>query len=161
MKKTLFLVIFTLFCIGNMYAQTYSTDENITESDSTKTTNTEDNEDEYIEQTVVHYQPTYPEFPGGMTELMKFIQENMQYPKIAIKKGIEGRVICQFTVTKDGSIENIIVVRGLHKSLDKEAIRIIKKMPKWKPGEDFNGQTIDCKYTIPVKFKLNKETANP
>ena len=92
---------------------------------------------------------------------MKFIQKNMRYPKIAIKKGIEGRVICQFTVTKDGSIENIIVVRGLHKSLDKEAIRIIKKMPKWKPGEDFNGQAIDCKYTIPVKFKLNKETANP
>ena len=141
-----------------MYAQTYSTDENITESDSTKTTNTEDNEDEYIEQTVIHYQPTYPEFPGGMTELMKFIQENMQYPKIATKKGIEGRVICQFTIKKDGSIDHksIIVIRGLHKSLDKEAVRIIKKMPKWKPGEDFNGQAIDCKYNIPFSFKLPK-----
>ena len=140
-----------------MYAQTYSTDENITESDSTKTTNTEDNENEYIEQTVIHYQPTYPEFPGGMSELMKFIQKNMRYPKIAIKKGIEGRVICQFTVTKDGSIENIIVVRGLHKSLDKEAIRIIKKMPKWKPGKDYEGQVQDYnKYIIPVTFKLPK-----
>ena len=151
MKKTLFLVIFTLFCIGNMYAQTYS-DENIIEADSTKTANTEENEEdiEYF------YQEIMPEFPGGMTELMKFIQENMRYPKIAIKKGIEGRVICQFTVTKDGSIENVFVVRGLHKSLDKEAVRIIKKMPKWIPGEDFNGQVIDCKYTIPVTFKLNK-----
>ena len=156
MKKTLFLVIFTLFCIGNMYAQTYSTNENITESDSTKTTNTEDNEDEYIEQTVIHYQETYPEFPGGMSELMKFIQENMQYPKIAIKKGIEGRVICQFTVTKDGSIEDIIVVRGLHKSLDKEAVRVIKKMPKWKPGKNYKGEVQNYKYTIPVTFKLPK-----
>lgn len=141
-----------------MYAQTYSTDENITESDSTKTTNTEDNEDEYIEQTVIHYQPTYPEFPGGMTELMKFIQENMQYPKIATKKGIEGRVICQFTIKKDGSIDHksIIVIRGLHKSLDKEAVRIIKKMPKWKPGKNYKGEVQDCKYTIPVTFKLPK-----
>ena len=139
-----------------MYAQTYSTNENITESDSTKTTNTEDNEDEYIEQTVIHYQETYPEFPGGMSELMKFIQENMQYPKIAIKKGIEGRVICQFTVTKDGSIEDIIVVRGLHKSLDKEAVRVIKKMPKWKPGKNYKGEVQNYKYTIPVTFKLPK-----
>ena len=124
MKKTLFLVIFTLFCIGNIQAL------------------------EVVEDG--------PEFPGGMAKLMPFIQENMRYPKIAIKKGIEGRVICQFTVTKDGSIENVFVVRGLHKSLDKEAVRIIKKMPKWKPGENFNGQVIDCKYTIPVTFKLNK-----
>ena len=92
---------------------------------------------------------------------MPFIQENMRYPKSAAKKGIEGRVICQFTVKKDGSIENIIIMRGVHKSLDKEAVRIIKKMPKWKPGEDFNGQAIDYKYIIPVEFKLNKETANP
>lgn len=159
MKKTLFLVIFTLFCIGNMYTQTYS-DENIIEADSTKTANTEENEEEYIEY---YYQETMPEFPGGMEKLMLFIQENMRYPKSAAKKSIEGRVICQFTIKKDGSIDHksIIVIRGLHKSLDKEAIRIIKKMPKWKPGEDFNGQAIDCKYTIPVKFKLNKETANP
>ena len=131
MKKTLFLIIFTLFCIGNIQAL----------EDVNK----------------------YPEFPGGMEKLMPFIQENMRYPKSAAKKSIEGRVICQFTVKKDGSIDHksIIVIKGLHKSLDKEAVRIIKKMPKWKPGEDFNGQAIDCKYTIPVYFKLNKETANP
>ena len=126
MKKTLFLVIFTLFCIGNISA--------------------------------LHVVEEYPEYPGGMTELTKFIQENMRYPKSAAKKGIEARVICQFTIKKDGSIDHksIIVIRGLHKSLDKEAVRIIKKMPKWKPGEDFNGQAIDCKYTIPFSFKLPK-----
>ena len=126
MKKTLFLVIFTLFCIGNIQAL----------EDVNK----------------------YPEFPGGMEKLMPFIQENMRYPKSAAKKSIEGRVICQFTVKKDGSIDHksIIVIKGLHKSLDKEAIRIIKKMPKWKPGEDFNGQAIDCKYTLPIILKLPK-----
>ena len=151
MKKTLFLVIFTLFCIGNMYTQTYS-DENIIEADSTKTDTTEE---EYIEY---FYVEEVPEFPGGMAKLMLFIQENMRYPKSAAKKSIEGRVICQFTIKKDGSIDHksIIVIRGLHKSLDKEAVRIIKKMPKWKPGKNYEGQVQDCKYTIPVTFKLPK-----
>ena len=152
MKKTLFLVIFTLFCIGNIYAQTSSTDKNIIEIDSTKTDTTEE---EYIEY---FYVEDAPEFPGGMSELMKFIQENMQYPKIATKKGIEGRVICQFTIKKDGSIDHksIIVIRGLHKSLDKEAVRIIKKMPKWTPGKNYKRENIDSKYTIPFSFKLPK-----
>ena len=150
MKKTLFLIIFTLFCIGNIYTQTSSTDKDIIEIDSTKTDTTEE---EYIEY---FYVEEVPEFPGGMSELMKFIQKNMRYPKIAIKKAIEGRVICQFTVTKDGSIEDIIVVRGLHKSLDKEAVRIIKKMPKWKPGKNYKSEVQDFKYTIPVTFKLPK-----
>lgn len=137
-----------------MYTQTYS-DENIIEADSTKTANTEENEEEYIEY---FYQEIMPEFPGGMTKLMLFIQENMRYPKSAAKKSIEGRVICQFTIKKDGSIDHksIIVIRGLHKSLDKEAVRIIKKMPKWKPGKNYEGQVQDCKYTIPVTFKLPK-----
>ena len=150
MKKTLFLVIFTLFCIGNIYTQTSSTDKDIIEIDSTKTDTTEE---EYIDY---FYVEEMPEFPGGMSELMKFIQKNMRYPKKAIKKGIEGRETCQFKVTKDGSIEDIIVVRGLHKSLDKEAVRVIKKMPKWKPGKNYKSEVKDFKYTIPVTFKLPK-----
>lgn len=142
MKKTLFLVIFTLFCIGNIQAL-HAVYEDIPDDPN-----------------VVEYMP---EFPGGMKELMKFIQENIRYPKSAAKKGIEGRVICQFTIKKDGSIDHksIIVIRGLHKSLDKEAVRIIKKMPKWTPGKNYKRENIDSKYVIPVKFKLNKETANP
>ena len=124
MKKTLFLVIFTLFCIGNIQAL------------------------EVVED--------WPEFPGGMEKLMPFIQENMRYPKSASKKCIEGRVICQFTVKKDGSIENIIIMRGVHKSLDKEAVRIIKKMPKWTPGKNYKRENIDSKYVIPFSFKLPK-----
>ena len=142
MKKTLFLVIFTLFCIGNIQAL-HVADEDIPRDPN-----------------VVEYMP---EFPGGMKELMKFIQENIRYPKSAAKKGIEGRVICQFTIKKDGSIDHksIIVTRGLHKSLDKEAVRIIKKIPKWTPGKNYKRENIDSKFVIPVKFKLNKETANP
>ena len=133
MKKTLFLVIFTLFCIGNIQAL-HAVYEDIPDDPN-----------------VVEYMP---EFPGGMKELMKFIQENIRYPKSAAKKGIEGRVICQFTIKKDGSIDNIVVLKSIHKSLDEEAIRLIKNMPKWKPGKNNKGEVQDCKYTIPFSFKL-------
>ena len=87
---------------------------------------------------------------------MLFIQENMRYPKSAAKKSIEGRVICQFTIKKDGSIDNIVVLKSIHKSLDEEAIRLIKNMPKWKPGKNYKGEVQDCKYMIPFSFKLPK-----
>ena len=124
MKKTLFLVIFTLFCIGNISA--------------------------------LHVVEESPEYPGGMTELRKYMKENLQYPEEAIEKGIEGRVWCQFTVKTDGSIDNIVVLKSIHKSLDEEAIRLIKNMPKWKPGKNYKGEVQDCKYTIPFSFKLPK-----
>jgi protein TonB len=124
MKKTLFLVIFTLFCIGNISA--------------------------------LHVVEESPEFPGGMKELLKYMKENVQYPEEAIEKGIEGRVWCQFTVKTDGSIDNIVVLKSIHKSLDEEAIRVIKNMPKWKPGKNYKGEVQDCKYTIPFPFKLPK-----
>ena len=97
-----------------------------------------------------------PEFPGRIAECMKFIKKNMQYPEEAIKKGIEGQVICQFTVTKDGSIEDIIIVRSVHKLLDQEAIRIIKSLPKWIPRKNKNGEFENSKFTLPITFKLPK-----
>ena len=133
-----------------MYAQTYSTDKDIIEIDSTKTDTTEE---EYIEY---FYVEESPEFPGGMKELLKYMKENLQYPEEAIEKGIEGRVICQFTVKTDGSIDNIVVLKSIHKSLDEEAIRLIKNMPKWKPGKNYKREVQDCKYTIPFSFKLPK-----
>ena len=155
MKKTLFLTIFTLLLIG-CSATKKSTNSNSSISNTHLKENSTTNyttEEIYIDYV---YEGEMPEFPGRIAECMKFIKKNMQYPEEAIKKGIEGQVICQFTVTKDGSIEDIIVVRGLHKSLDKEAVRVIKKMPKWKPGKNYKGQVQDCKYTIPVTFKLPK-----
>lgn len=94
-----------------------------------------------------------PEFPGGMMECMKFLSKNVKYPAEAHEKGIEGRVIVQFIVEKDGSITNAKVVRGIHPSLDAEALRITNAMPKWKPGKQ-KGEVVSVKFTIPISFKL-------
>jgi protein TonB len=94
-----------------------------------------------------------PEFPGGTVELMKYLNSNVKYPIIAQENGIQGRVIVQFTVRRDGSIDDIEVVRSADPNLDKEAIRVIKSMPNWTPGEQ-RGKKVNCKFTVPVVFKL-------
>jgi protein TonB len=95
-----------------------------------------------------------PEFPGGQQALFKYLSENVKYPVIAQENGIQGRVICQFVVNRDGSIVDVEVVRsGGDPSLDKEAVRVIKSMPKWKPGKQ-RGKPVRVKYTVPVNFKL-------
>jgi len=100
-----------------------------------------------------------PEFPGGMAACMKFLAENIQYPEDCMKEGIQGRVIIQFVIDKDGTAKDIIVVRGVHPSLDKEALRVASLMPKWKPGIT-KGEAVACKYTIPIGFKLSLPTAS-
>ncbi len=94
-----------------------------------------------------------PEFPGGMAKLMKYFSDNVRYPVVAAENGIQGRVICQFTVWKDGTIRDIVVVKGVDKALDKEAVRLIENMPNWKPGKQ-RGKAVSCKYTVPVSFRL-------
>lgn len=95
-----------------------------------------------------------PEFPGGQQALFTYLRETVKYPVIAQENGIQGRVVCQFVVNKDGSIDDIEVVRsGGDPSLDKEAIRVIKSMPKWKPGKQ-RGKAVRVKYAVPVNFKL-------
>ena len=88
--------------------------------------------EEEEEEVVFVVVESMPEFPGGQQALFKYLSDNIKYPVIAQENGIQGRVICQFTVNKDGSIVDIEVVRsGGHPSLDKEAVRVIKTMPKW------------------------------
>ena len=94
-----------------------------------------------------------PEFPGGMQECMKFLGKNIKYPPQAIKNEIQGRVIVTFVIMKDGSITNAEVVRGVDPLLDKEALRVVNLMPKWKPGKQ-RGKAVNVKYTIPVTFRL-------
>lgn len=95
-----------------------------------------------------------PEFPGGVQALFKYLSENIKYPVIAQENGIQGQVVCQFTVNKDGSIVDINVVRSSGEpSLDKEAVRVIQSMPKWKPGQQ-GGKAVRVKYTLPVRFRL-------
>jgi protein TonB len=96
-----------------------------------------------------------PEFPGGDLALMKWIQNNMNYPTIAVENGIQGLVACQFTVNADGSVEDVQVVRPVDPNLDKEAIRVLKKLPKFKPGEQ-RGKPVRVKYSVPVRFKLQQ-----
>ncbi len=111
-------------------------------------------EEEEEEQTVFVVVETMPEFPGGQAELFKYLSQNVKYPVIAQENGIQGRVICQFVVNKDGSIVDVEVVRsGGDASLDKEAVRVIKSMPKWKPGKQ-RGKAVRVKYTVPVNFRL-------
>ena len=94
-----------------------------------------------------------PEFPGGMAECLKFLGKNIKYPTIAQENGVQGRVIVQFVVNQDGSIVDPVVVRSVDPYLDKEALRVIKTMPKWKPGKQ-RGKAVRVKYTVPVTFKL-------
>ena len=94
-----------------------------------------------------------PEFPGGMSALMKFLSDNIKYPVIAQENGIQGRVITTFVVERDGSITDMNVVRGQDPSLDKEAVRVIKTMPRWKPGQQ-RGKPVRVRFTLPVQFRL-------
>ncbi|MDR0680314.1 MAG: TonB family protein [Dysgonamonadaceae bacterium] len=105
---------------------------------------------------VIHKFVEVPPTPaGGEKELMKWLAENIIYPAIAIEKGIEGRVIVGFVVGTDGSISNVEVVKPLDPSCDKEAVRVVKKMPKWIPGKQ-NGNKVYVYYTLPILFKLQK-----
>lgn len=94
-----------------------------------------------------------PSFPGGQGALMAYIASNLVYPATARESMIQGRVIVGFVVERDGSISNVKVSRSVDPALDKEAMRVVKSMPKWKPGKQ-NGSAVRVKYTVPVIFRL-------
>jgi len=96
-----------------------------------------------------------PEFPGGNVALLKWISDNVSYPTIAAENGIEGRVYCQFVVNADGSVSEVVVVRPLDPNLDKEAIRVLRLLPKFKPGQQ-RGKPVRVKYSVPVRFQLQR-----
>jgi len=110
-------------------------------------------EEEVEEQQIFQVVEEMPEFPGGMGECMKFLSKNIKYPTISQENGVQGRVIVQFVVNSDGTIVDPVVVRGVDPYLDKEALRVIKTMPKWKPGKQ-RGKAVRVKFTVPVMFKL-------
>ena len=93
------------------------------------------------------------EFPGGMAALMKWLSNNIRYPEAAQQNDIQGRVIVKFVVEKDGSIGTATILKGVDKDLDREALRVVKKMPKWQPGKN-NGQAVRSYFNLPVTFKL-------
>lgn len=112
-------------------------------------------EEEAVEETEVFFiVENMPEFPGGDLELRKHIAQNVQYPEIAKENGIQGRVFVQFVVNQKGEVEQVKVVRGVDPALDKEAIRVISTLPKWKPGSQ-RGKPVKVSFTVPINFQLN------
>ena len=97
-----------------------------------------------------------PQFPGGEAALMKYIESHIQYPAEALKNRIKGHVVVQFVVDKKGKIGEVKVLRSVDKDLDKEAIRVVKSLPKFTPGRQ-NGKAVSVWYTLPVTFTLPKE----
>ena len=95
-----------------------------------------------------------PSFPGGNAALMNYLSQNIKYPIIAEKNGVQGRVLVEYVVGKDGYVSDVRVAKSVDPSLDKEAIRVVKGMPKWIPGE-IDGEAVTVRYTLPVTFRLN------
>ena len=94
-----------------------------------------------------------PMFPGGDAALMGYLRDNMHYPTVAAENGVQGRVVVGFVVERDGSITDVNVLRSVDPSLDREAMRVVKAMPKWTPGKQ-NGSAVRVKYQVPVTFRL-------
>lgn len=108
------------------------------------------NDDEVVDKPDV-----LPEFPGGMNELMNFIRKNVKYPADAQKNKIEGKVVVEFVVTKDGSVRDFNIISKTPDILNKEALRVVKSMPKWKPGKK-DGKIVNVHFVLPIAFKLQK-----
>ena len=100
-----------------------------------------------------------PSFPGGLEELYKWIDNNVQYPAVARENGIEGRVILKFIVEKDGSLSDSTVIHSVHPMVDREALRLVGQMPKWNPGKRA-GIPVRVRYCLPIKFKLGESKPN-
>ncbi len=117
----------------------------------------EEVKEEVVEEEAIPFQlvEEKPTFNGGdaQTEFPKWVQSQLVYPEIAKENGVSGRVVLQFTVMPDGSLANINVVRGVDSSLDKEAVRVVKSSPKWKPGKQ-RDRAVKVTYTFPVIFQL-------
>ena len=94
-----------------------------------------------------------PEFNGGSGNLNNYLRENLEYPQNAVDNNLEGRVIIEFIINTDGTLSNIHVQNGIHESLEKEALRVVNSMPKWKPGKN-NGKHVKVKYVLPINFTI-------
>ena len=94
-----------------------------------------------------------PQVPGGQIAMLQYLMKNIKYPEQAVKEGIQGRVTVRFIVEKDGSISDVKPVLSVHPLLNKEAVRVVKSMPKWTPGKQ-NGKPVRVRFNLPVMFKL-------
>jgi len=109
--------------------------------------------EEAVEDKVFTFVEQQPQFPGGQDAMMKFLGENIRYPSVAQRNGLEGLVVLSFIVDQQGEISDIQVLKKLGGGTDEEAIRVVKSMPKWSPGKQ-NGRAVKVKYTLPVRFSI-------
>jgi periplasmic protein TonB len=142
MKTILFLIIILnyLFAFGQQKDTTSKCDNSIDES----------NIEEIYESFACEQRAS---FPGGDTEMLKYINEHLRFPKMNIECGIEGKVYVRFVVTKTGNIEQSKVIRSADPLLDEEALRVVKSLPKWEPAK-IKGEPVNSWFIVPVKFKL-------
>ena len=131
MNKSFIIALFTLTGMSNAMAQ----------------------QEVVLEEKVYEVVEEMPSFPGGQGAMFEFIANNIQYPIVAEENGVQGRVLVSFVIKKDGSLSNVRVVKSVDPALDKEAVRLIKSMPKWSPGKE-KGQFVNVKFTVPVTFRL-------
>ena len=113
----------------------------------------EDPEPPIVEEPILDFAPVEPEFIGGETAMRAWIADNIEYPPLAAEMGQEGKVYVQFVVNKNGTIEQVKIRQGVSDALDAEAKRVVKKMPKWKPGENA-GKPVRVRFTLPIHFRL-------
>jgi len=107
-----------------------------------------------IVETIFDVVEEMPEFIGGIEKLYEYLGNNINYPEQAKDFSIQGKVFVQFVVWKDGSIKDVKVIKGTHKLLDKEALRVINNMPNWKPGKQ-RGKNVNARFTLPIKFRIS------
>lgn len=110
-------------------------------------------EEDVVEQEIFQIVEEMPAYPGGERALLEYVAKNIKYPQIARETGIQGRVFVGFVVEPDGSVSNVKILRGIGGGCDEEAMRVIKSLPKWKPGKQ-RGKAVRVSYQIPVVFKL-------
>ncbi|MBO7495086.1 MAG: energy transducer TonB [Salinivirgaceae bacterium] len=111
-------------------------------------------EEEEEEEQIFLIVENMPEFPGGDLALRKYIADNVKYPEIAKENGLAGKVFVQFVINQRGEVENVKIARGVDPALDKEAIRVVQSLPKFKPGSQ-RGKPVKVNYTVPINFQLN------
>jgi len=144
-------ILFAFFLYTN-YSFAQVQEEDIVLQTKADTTQVNDSDVIFV---FVEYPPT---FPGGDEARIKYLQENIHYPKEAKEAGIQGTVYVTFVVEKDGRITNVKVLRGVGSGLDKEAVRVIKNMPKWKSGRQ-RGKAVRCQFNMPIRYLLTDDAA--
>jgi TonB family protein len=114
-------------------------------------------EEDYGDRFLVQYAHEMPEFPGGVDSLYAYLNRNMHFPEEVKAKGLSGKVVAQFVVETDGSVNEVVIIEHFHALCDEEVIRILQQMPAWNPGKNSDGKPIRCYFQIPIKFTAEKE----